>query len=154
MNHHQIIQPQEPLYNRPATTYGENEKFNFISTEQLYNAVFKNAFHAMYIGTGKGKIIKFNRKFTQLFQYPENEMAHMDSRDLLETHDKPFKDFLNERKEKGIAKAEITGIKKSGERFPCRISSVLYESDHGEQRSMNTLVNISDNLSARWNIAG
>lgn len=132
----------------------EAKKPDFISTAQLYEAVYENAFHPMYIANGGGKIIKFNEKFSKLFGYKSSEVNELQPLDFFETNDKEFIDFMNQRKQKGIAKAEVTCIKKSGERFPCRISSVFFESDQGEKRTINTLVNISCHISARWNIAG
>jgi PAS domain S-box-containing protein len=153
-----------PFVQYANTIYSNTENYNpvqpqipksdFLSTEQLYNAVFENAFHSMYIANGLDDIIKFNDKLTRLFGYSDNEMIDFKSTDLFDIYENSFIDFMNKRKEKGIAKAEITGIKKSGERFPLRISSVVYETESGEKRSMNTLVNLSKSLSARWNIAG
>ncbi|MEO6837261.1 MAG: PAS domain-containing protein [Ginsengibacter sp.] len=133
----------EPSYDR--------EKVNYTSTAALYDAVFQNAFHAMYIETGDGLILKFNEKFCKLFGYSDAELATIEKEDLFETGENAFINFLDEITDKGIAKEEITAIKKSGQRFPCRISSVIYQSDFGDKRAMNTLVDISNDLSARWN---
>lgn len=158
MNNQRLISPPNNIYLNPSDTYSttfqEREKSDFLTTEQLYNAVFKNAFHAMYIGSGDGRIIKFNKKLAMLFEYPQWEMAQNNSSDLFDIYEKSFIDFLDQRKKEGIAKAEITGIKKSGETFPCRISSVIYQTDDGLKRYMNTIVNISKDPAARWNIAG
>lgn len=158
MNNQRHISAPNDIYLNSSDTYSrtfqDREKSDFLTTEQLYNAVFENAFHAMYIGSGDGKIIKFNGKLATLFEYPRWEMTQNDSSDLFDIYEKAFIDFLNQRKKEGIAKAEITGIKKSGETFPCRISSVIYHTDDGLRRSMNTIVNISKNPEARWNIAG
>ncbi len=153
-----ILPPQiVPIRHEQSTSPSSRtaaKKPAFITTQQLYNAVFENAFHPMYIGNDGGKVIKFNDKFAKLFGFSPNEMNMKRSLDFFETNDEAFISFINQRREKGIAKAEVRCIKKSGERFPCRISSVTYESDKGETRSMNTLVNISHNLSARWNMIG
>ncbi|HET7119150.1 MAG TPA: PAS domain-containing protein [Hanamia sp.] len=127
------------------------EKVKYTSTAGLYDAVFQNAFHAVYIENGDGLILKFNEKFCKLFGYSVSEMAEVENTDLFEMDENSFLNFMNERTDKGIAKGEITGIKKSGKTFPCRISSVIYQSDFGDKRAMNTLVDISDDLSARWN---
>jgi len=145
------IRQKQPPSN---TSNNEAKKTGFITTQQLYDAVFENAFHPMYIGNGEGKVIKFNDKFSKLFGVSPAELQLIRSADFFETNDEAFIGFINQRKQKGIAKAEVTCIKKSGERFPCRISSVIYQSDDGETRTMNTLVNISHNFAARWNIAG
>lgn len=156
---------QQPSYYNSLTLYPGmflqeetntclQEEINFITTEQLYNAVFENAFHPMFVGTGYGQLLKFNNELLELFGYTEKEMAEMEIADLLSVNEDSFVDFLDQRNKNGIAKAEITAIKKSKERFPCRISSVIYQSDNHEQRSMNTVINISSDLSARWKIAG
>jgi PAS domain S-box-containing protein len=131
----------------------EKQKADFPTTEQLYNAVFENAFHPMYIGSSNGEIIRFNVKLCKMFGYSKTEMAEHDCSDIFEIQERSFINFLSKRHEKGIAKAEVTGIRKNGQRFPCRISSVFYLSDDGLERSMNTIVDISKSLSARWNIA-
>jgi len=148
----QIVPIRHEQYSSPSLP--AVEKPEFITTQQLYDAVFENAFHPMYIGNGGAKVIRFNDKFSKLFGFSPDEIQKMKPVDFFETNDHSFIAFINQRKEKGIAKAEVTGIKKSGERFPCRISSVIYESDRGEKRTMNTLVNISQNITARWSIAG
>jgi PAS domain S-box-containing protein len=157
MNNRPFVQHSNTIYSNTEnynSVLEQNPKSDFLSTEQLYNAVFENAFHSMYIANGFNDIIKFNDKLTKLFGYSHKEMIDFKSTNLFDVHENSFIDFMNKRKEKGIAKAEITGIKKSGERFPVRISSVVYETESGEKRSMNTLVNLSKSLSARWNIAG
>lgn len=132
----------------------EEEKNDFISTAELYEAVYKNAFHPMYIEGTDGKIVKFNEKFSELFGIPLKEADQLQARNFFASDEKSFISFINQKVENGFAKAEVTGIKKSGERFPCRISSVIYQSDNGEIRSINTLVNISENLAARWSFLG
>ncbi len=159
MNHPTSILPRQIVPVQPAQFLSlssgvEAKRPDFITTQQLYDAVFENAFHPMYVGNSGGKVIKFNDKFSKLFGFSPNEVKMKKSWDFFETNDEAFITFINQRREKGIAKAEVRCIKKSGERFPCRISSVTYQSDKGETRSMNTLVNISHNLTARWNIAG
>lgn len=144
------IKSSEPY----SSSIDKKEKVDFLTTEQLYNAVFENAFHPMYIGSSNGQIIRFNEKLCKMFGYSKAEMAKHDCSDIFDIHERSFINFLSKRHEKGIAKAEVTGIRKNGERFPCRISSVFYLNDEGLERSMNTIVDISKSLSARWNIAG
>ncbi len=132
-------------------TFGKRNNVNFSSTSEIYNAVFENSFHPVYIGNSDGHILKFNEKFCKLFEYSEGEMAHVESFFLFDTKEEAYINFLKERNEKGIVKAVVTCIKRSGEKFPCRISSVVYKSDNKEERSMNTLVDISNN-SQRWSL--
>jgi len=125
-----------------------------LTSAEIYDAVFRSAFHAMFFANKEGDIIRFNEKFCKLFGYSETEMRTIERPDILAINEKAFSDFMDQRNDKGIASAEITGIRKSGKMFPCRISSVIYHSDYGHERILNTLVDISDDLSARWNIGG
>ncbi|RNI34184.1 PAS domain S-box protein [Hanamia caeni] len=127
---------------------------DLISPEQLYDAVYESAFHPMFVGDFNGNIIKFNEKFSSLFGYAPSEIEKIKADDFFKSMDSSFITFIDEMNEKGIARAEVRGIKKSREIFPCRISSVLYQSDKGERRFMNTVVNISEHISARWNLNG
>lgn len=137
--------------NRFASDSVESPKVDFPTTSEIYNSVFENSFHAVYIGTCDGHILRFNKKLCRIFGYPENEMINLEASQLFEIND-AFLNFVNERNEKRIAKSEVTCIRKSGKKFPCRISSVIYKSDNGEDKSMNTLIDISNSLASRWDI--
>ena len=128
------------------------ENVIFPSPSEIYNAVFENSFHPAFIETGDGLIWKINEKLSKTFGYSKYELIGKDGLELFETNEISFENFLSERNKNGISKAEITGIKKSGDTFPCRVSSVIYKSDKGEQRIMNTLVDISKDVAARWAI--
>jgi PAS domain S-box-containing protein len=155
MNHSVILPSESNRWkNEQAGIYSYKQKSEFITTQQLYDAVFENAFHPMYIGNGIDKVIRFNEKFLKLFQLMKSDIRNIRSFDLFDREDEAFIQFIEERNEKGIAKAEVSCIKKSGEKFPCRISSVIYESDTGEKRSMNTLVNLSRNYGIHLSIGG
>ena len=149
-----IVQHQDMRNNNYSPDFNEEVEPGYISTAQLYEALYDIAFHPMFVGDISGKVIKFNEKFSLLFGYRSGEMERLKSSDFFKTNDNSFISFVEKIKEKGIANAEVSGIKKSGEIFPCRISSVYYQSDNGEQRFLNTLVNISEHISARWNLAG
>jgi PAS domain S-box-containing protein len=126
------------------------QRVDFPTTSELYNAVFENSFHPVYIGDGDEHIFRFNEKFSKLFGYTRSELLLLDSSLLFDVNEQAFLDFMNERDRKRIAKYEITGIRKSGIKFPCRVSSVVYLSENGEKRSMNTIVDISKDIEARW----
>lgn len=127
-----------------------SQKIDFPTTSELYNAVFENSFHPVYIGDGDGLILRFNEKFSKLFGYTTIELLELESSLLFDVKEQSFLDFMNERNRKRIAKYEVTGIRKTGIKFPCRISSVVYLGDSGEKRSMNTIVDISKDIEARW----
>ena len=150
-NYIHCLNEDHDQYSNPVVETG---KINFATSSDIYNAIFENSFHAVYISAVSGRILRFNKKLCKIFGYTRNEMISIEALQLFDIYEDGFNDFINKRIEKGIAKAEVTAIKKSGETFPCRISSVFYKSDYGENRLMNTLVDISDNLASRWDITG
>ena len=126
-----------------VATFSESNQVHFPTTAELYNVIYENAYHPMYMGSGDGHIFNFNKAFSAILGYSDQEMMGKKGFEIFEINEKIFLDFLKERNSKGIANAEITGIKKSGERFPCHISSVVYQTDQGKRRSLNTIIDIS-----------
>lgn len=134
---------------RPLSHLSKEAKVHFSTASEIYNAVYKNAFHAMYIGDGNGHILKSNGKLSKMLGYSERELAGKVTFEIFDINESAFLDFLSERNNTGIAKAEITCVKKSHDKFPCRISSVIYKTDNGEKRSLNTIIDISQYVSNR-----
>ena len=50
-------------------TFGKRKEVDFPSTSELFKEVFENSFHAMYIGNGNGRILKFNEKICKMLGY-------------------------------------------------------------------------------------
>jgi len=126
---------------------GHPELVNFPSTSEVFHAVLENLFYANFIGNGQGKMLEANETVCKLFGYTPNEMTRLTTNELFDTTEKNYKDYLFQRKSYGRAKAQITAIRKNGERFACEITSLIYVDDSGEKRSINTIIDISKNYS-------
>ena len=133
----EAIQPGQQL------PYVQLGLVNFPSTAQVFHAVFENQFHANCIGNGYGQILEANERICKIFGYTENEMVRLTTKEIFDTRGRNYIAFLNQRESNGKAKAEITGIRKNRERFLCEISSVIFNDDNGEARTLNTLRDIS-----------
>jgi PAS domain S-box-containing protein len=131
----------------------KEKKVNFSTTSEIYNAVYENAFHPMYIGDGNGHILRSNEKLSKMLGYSQKELAAKETFEIFDINESAFLDFLSERNTEGIAKAEVTCISKSFDKLPCRISSVIYKTDNGERRSLNTIVDLSQYVSYRQNMS-
>ena len=145
-NHYFVTTGQSPL---PI----KEKQVHFPTTSEIYNAVYENAFHPMYIGDGNGHILKSNKKLSRMLGYSERELAGKESFEIFDINESAFLNFLNERSTGGIAKAEVTCISKSLDKLPCRISSVIYKTDNGERRSLNTIVDLSQYVSYRQSMS-
>jgi PAS domain S-box-containing protein len=116
---------------------------NFPSTAEVFQAVFDNSYHASCIGDSHGKTLKANETACKIFGYTKDEMIELTTKEIFDTSDESYASFLSERESRGKAKAEVSGIRKNGERFLCEISSLLFIDDNGEKRTLNTLHDIS-----------
>ena len=126
---------------------GNPELVNFPSTSEIFHAVLENSFYANFIGNGQGKTLEANETVCKVFGYSVDEITRLTTSDLFDTREKNYKDYLFQRKTYRRAKAQITALRKSGERFACEITSLIYVDDSGEKRSINTVVDISKNYS-------
>ena len=153
MNARSNFQHGNSLYNESDKSstrqgfQGNPELVNFPSTSEIFHAVLENSFYANFIGNGQGKTLEANETVCKVFGYSVDEITRLTTSDLFDTREKNYKDYLFQRKTYGRAKAQITAIRKSGERFACEITSLVYVDDSGEKRSINTVVDISKNYS-------
>ena len=124
---------------------GRPELVSFPSTSELFHAVFENTFYASCIGSGNGQTLEANEKACKIFGYTPLEMTKLSTEDLFDTNANAFEKYIAERKLAGKARAEVTGIRKSGDRFACIVTSFIFSDDNGERRTMNSIQDISKN---------
>ena len=73
----------------------------------------------------------------------KKEMTRLSEKEIFDTTDSNYEEYLKERGSDEKVKAEVTGIRKNGERFLCEVSSVIFTDDNGERRTINTIHDIS-----------
>src|SRR5487761_2418399 len=92
---------------------------NFPSTAEVFQAVFDNSYHANCIGNSLGKTIKANEAACKIFGYTNEEMMRLTTKEIFDTTESRYLEFLSHREANGKEKAVVTGIRKNGERFHC-----------------------------------
>ncbi|HVZ26981.1 MAG TPA: PAS domain S-box protein [Sediminibacterium sp.] len=115
--------------------------------ESLFASFFENSLDALFISTMQGQILRANPAAERMFGYTENELQQAGRELIIDTTEQAFQELLQLRDAKGNAKSVLTGIRKSGERFPVEISYVCIPGENGEQ--LATIVGID--LSERQN---
>jgi PAS domain S-box-containing protein len=125
--------------------HGQPELVNFPSAAEIFHAVFENNFYASCIANGQGQTLEANEKFCKIFGYTSREMIRLSTKELFDVKADSYFKYLIERNLQGKARAGITGIRKSGEHFECMINSIIFNDDHGERRTMNSIQDISKN---------
>ena len=126
---------------------GHPELVKFPSTSEVFQAVLENTFYASCIGNGEGKTLEANETVCKVFGYTTKEMTRLTTKELFDTRENKYLEYLCQRECNGRAKAKITGIRKNGERFPCEITSLIFIDEDGEKRTINTILDISRNYS-------
>jgi PAS domain S-box-containing protein len=107
-----------------------------------YRAIADSSLYAFILGKPDGTILEANTKACELFGYTQEEFKKLGRRAVVLQTDE-FMQMMQERLVKGFVQGELTGIKKSGEQFPCEFSSVHFKDLSGEDRMSTIILDIS-----------
>ncbi|MEO7119647.1 MAG: PAS domain-containing protein [Ginsengibacter sp.] len=124
---------------------GRPELVSFPSTSEMFHAVFENNFYATCIGNANGQTLEANEKACKIFGYTPAEMLKLSTKDLFDTKAGAYINYISERKIKGKTKAQLTGARKNGDLFACIVTSFIFYDDNGDERTMNSIQDISKN---------
>lgn len=120
--------------------------------EQKYQSIVENSMYA-FLQTIPGKVvIDANPAALQMFGYTLEELRQMNRYDLLDRKDPRLDIFLEIREKEQKASAELTGIRKNGERFPCQVSSTIYTDPVGEKVNSLVIIDLTESKRAEEQI--
>lgn len=103
-----------------------------MSSIAVYQSFFETSLNAMIIVTLSGEMLEVNKAACTLFGYEKEELLKKNRTDLVDTNEVGFKEMLTERNTFGFANSVVTGIRKSGERFPLKVSINITEAPDGK----------------------
>jgi signal transduction histidine kinase len=81
-----------------------------------------------------------------LFGYSKKELLTKNSKEIFDISESRYIKMLKKRTAEGHVNAELTGIKKSGKRLPCQITSVVFVGDNGFEKSITTIVDMRQSV--------
>lgn len=110
-------------------------ELNLRAAENRYQALFVSSQDSIFITEPCGKILEANPAAERLFGYTLDEFLQIGRDNLMDTSDPRLAAALEERQKTGQFSGELTAIHKDGSRFPCEISSAIYTSADGSQKS-------------------
>jgi PAS domain S-box-containing protein len=119
------------------TQHKQAEQMIYLGQEK-YRAIANSSLYAFILGKPDGSILEANINACELFGYTEEEFKKLGRHGII-LHNAEFMQLMEERRKKGFVQGEMTGIKKSGDYFPCEFSSVLFKDLSGEDR-MSTII--------------
>ena len=117
-------------------------------SEEKYKSILENSLNAHFLIQPDGYILEANKAALDMFGYTMDEIRALGRSGIMDTTDPKLAMYIKEREEAGFAKAELTGIRKNGERFPHEISSVSFRDSNGVQRTSVSMVDITERKKA------
>ena len=113
----------------------------------VYETFFETSLNALILAKKDGVIIEVNKAACDIFGYTETGMQGLERGVYVDIHDPVFLEMMRER---NVTNAKlngvITGIRKNGERFPLKISSVIIQNEEGEEIIGAIVYDISDEV--------
>jgi len=133
--------------------YGKQLQVNLTNesiaaSDHLHQMAFDNSLQANILTTtaGDGKIIEVNTAACKLLGYSKEELLTQSRVTIFDINRTSFKKMLTQRTSKGHSTAVVTAVKKSGELLPCEVTSVVFMGEHGIEKAITTIVDISERI--------
>jgi PAS domain S-box-containing protein len=122
------------------------------NSEIRYRSIIENSLCAFLQTIPETAVTEANQAALDMFGYTLSEFRGLGRGDLLDIEDPNLAPFLEMRRAHGKAAAELTGIRKSGERFPCSISSSIYTDTQGNLINSLMIIDITERQLAEQKI--
>ena len=115
--------------------------------DTLHHLAFDNSVLAHIITTtGSGKIVSANKAACKLLGYSKKGLLAKRRSGIFNIKENVFKAMLKERSAGGHAMAMLTAIKKNGRHFPCEITTAVFMGEHGSEKSITTISDMSQSI--------
>ncbi len=115
-----------------------------IYVSHIYKLLIDNSSSAIFLTKTNGQIIDLNAAAEAMFGYSKEELLQLGRQGILDRTDENLHALLAERKETGKVKGEVTGIDKSGFKFPVEFTSSVFKDDTGEEYTCTIMQDISN----------
>lgn len=118
-------------------------------SEEKYRAFFENSMDAILLAITDGRVLAANPAACKMFQMTEQEICDAGGIGFLVSKDSAFKNLVEQRKNTGKAKGEITLRRKDGSIFLGEISSATFNNFKGSNRTSLIIRDISERVKAQ-----
>jgi PAS domain S-box-containing protein len=118
------------------------------NSEIKYRSIIENSLYAFLQTIPEKAVVDVNQAAIDMFGYTLEEFKQLERGDLLAIDDPNFQVFMETRNKFGKAAAELIGIRKSGERFPCSVSSSIYTDTQGKMVNSLMIMDITEKQKA------
>jgi len=122
------------------------------NSEIKYRSIIENSLYAFLQTIPGVAITEANRAAMEMFGYTLEEFRQGGKQLLMDENDPGLQRFLETRQREGKASAELTGIRKNGDHFPCHVSSSIYTDTQGNKINSLMVIDITERRDAEQKI--
>ncbi|TBW29272.1 PAS domain S-box protein [Gramella sp. KN1008] len=109
-----------------------------------YKAIFENSLDGILLTVTDGRILAANAAACSIFQMTEEEICAAGRKGLVDINHPNYLKSLQERRLTGRLKTELMMKRKDGSSFPAEITSSVFNSGDGQNRTSMIIRDISD----------
>ena len=113
----------------------------------IYKSLIDNSNSAIFLTKPNGEIIEVNTAAETMFGYTKKEFVKLGRQGTIDA-DENLNLLLAQRRETGRAIGELTGIKKTGIKFPVEVTSAIFKDHFGEEYTCTILQDITNRKKA------
>lgn len=117
-------------------------------SEERYHTFYDTSPDAILITVPDGNILAANPAACRMFQRTEEEIRQIGRSGVMDVTDERLAMAIEERKKTGKVSAELTCVRKNGERFPVELNSSVFKAISGNYRSSIVIRDISERKKA------
>lgn len=115
-----------------------------MSDSSIYRVMIENALDAFFLTKPDGTILDANAAACSMFGYSLDEFKIVGRKGIIDPASPGLASFLEERKQKGKISCELIGVKKSGQKFPIWVSSVIFKEEGQDEKTFTIIHDITE----------
>lgn len=115
-----------------------------MSDSSIYRVMIENALDAFFLTKPDGTILDANAAACSMFGYSLDEFKIVGRKGIIDPASPGLASFLEERKQKGKITCELIGVKKSGQKFPIWVSSVIFKEEGQDEKTFTIIHDITE----------
>ncbi|MEN9299062.1 MAG: hypothetical protein RLZZ429_1375 [Bacteroidota bacterium] len=115
-----------------------------MSDSSIYRVMIENALDAFFLTKPDGAILDANAAACSMFGYSLDEFKIVGRKGIIDPASPGLASFLEERKQKGKITCELIGVKKSGQKFPIWVSSVIFKEEGQDEKTFTIIHDITE----------
>ena len=116
-------------------TLAKQAEHTIKDSEAKYRSLFENSLHAILLSTTDGHISAANPAACSMFQMTEEEICKTGRKGLVDATDLKLERFIEERRQSGNAKGELTYVRKDKSTFPGEVPSSVFKDAYSDERT-------------------